>query len=87
MGESSAWKELLLVKDCLFGQVQQVDAACFVSRQQVVVAVAAGRKSGDVVRIEGVLRVVFPEGALVVLILTLLLYFEQPQAQLVENGL
>ena len=50
-------------------------------------AVAAGRKSGDVVRIEGVLRVVLPEGTLVVLILALLLYFEQPQAQLVENGL
>ncbi len=74
------------MEDCLLGQVQQVDAAGFIACEEVVVAVAGRGKSSDVIGVQRVLRVVFPESALVVAVLALLLDFEQPETEVVEDG-
>jgi len=86
MLHSPARSQFLLVEDGLLGQVEQVDAARLVAGQQVVVGVGGGRESSDAVGVQGVLRVVLLDGALVVLVLALLLDLEQPETELVEDG-
>lgn len=56
VGDSFIFDQIFFGKDCLFGQVQQVQSTHFVTRHHLVVGVGLCTQAGQDVEVQAVLR-------------------------------